>query len=321
MSARPLFSPVELFDGFDPDEPGSYLDTLDFRTYLATKQPTTSPIHRIAWAEQDQRITEARDTFLVDRHCVAIMGGHKVGRDEASFRAIADLAQRLARRNIIVTSGGGPGAMEATQLGAALAQRTDSVLNAAIDHLATVPMFPSGMTKVVRTDGSVDRALIRTLHTWQAPAFTLLGELATDGPLRPSLSVPTWFYGHEPPTPFATHIAKYVSNALREDGLLAIARRGVVYAPGEAGTLQEVFQDAAQNAYRTHEWFSPMCFLDLPFQGVDRWWTDRFPVEMLLRPLFGNATYGQYVCITSDVNEAEAFLHAFAPAADAPLPS
>ena len=321
MSTRPLFSPVELFDGFDPDLPGSYLDTLDFRTYLATKQPAISLSKRIAWAEQDQRITDARDTFLVDQHCVAIMGGHKVGRDEHAFRSIADLARRLARRNVIVTSGGGPGAMEATQLGAALADRPDGVLHAAIDHLASGPAFPSGMTKVVRADGTVDRSLIRRLHTWQAPAFTLLSELAIDGPLRPSLSVPTWFYGHEPPTPFATHIAKYISNALREDGLLAIARHGVVYAPGEAGTLQEVFQDAAQNAYKTHGWFSPMCFLDLPFQGVDQWWTDRFPVEVFLRPLFGDAAYRQYVCITSDLDEAEAFLHAFAPAADAPLPS
>ena len=133
--------------------------------------------------------------------------------------------------------------------------------------------------------------------------------------------MPTWFYGHEPPTPFATDIAKYVSNALREDGLLAIARHGVVYAPGEAGTLQEVFQDAAQNAYRTHGWFSPMCFLDLPFQGVDRWWTNQFPIEHFLRPLFGDADYGQYVRITSDVDEAEEFLRAFAPALPSPLPS
>ena len=43
---------------------------------------------------------------------------------------------------------------------------------------------------------------------------------------RQSLGVPTWFYGHEPPNPFASHIAKYFSNATREDGLLARSNAG-----------------------------------------------------------------------------------------------
>ena len=40
---------------------------------------------------------------------------------------------------------------------------------------------------------------------------------------RQSLGVPTWFYGHEPTNLFATHVAKYFANSIREDGLLAIA--------------------------------------------------------------------------------------------------
>ena len=46
-----------------------------------------------------------------------------------------------------------------------------------------------------------------------------------------SLGVPTWVYVDEPTGGFATHIAKYFTNSIREDGLLAIARSGVVYAP------------------------------------------------------------------------------------------
>ena len=286
------------------------MDTLDFRTFQATKRPS-SPSQRIAWAEQDQTVTEGRDDFLGDRRCVAIMGGHKLSRDSATFSTVARLARDLASTGSVVTSGGGPGAMEATHLGAMLADHRDDVLARAIAALANEPAFPSGMTSVVRRDGTVDRELIRALHNWQAPAFSLLEALG--GPLHPSLSVPTWFYGHEPPTPFATHIAKYVSNALREDGLLSIARHGVVYAPGGAGTLQEVFQDAAQNAYRTHQWFSPMCFLDLPFQGVEKWWTAQFPVEQFLRPLFGDADFERYVLITSDSAAILQFLHDFEP--------
>ena len=60
---------------------------------------------------------------------------------------------------------------------------------------------------------------------------------------QPNLALPTWFYGHEPTNLFSSYIAKYFANSLREDGLLAIARHGVIYAPGSAGTVQEVFMD------------------------------------------------------------------------------
>ena len=64
-----------------------------------------------------------------------------------------------------------------------------------------------------------------------------------------SLSIPTWFYGHEPTNVFATDIAKYFSNALREDTLLNRCRGGVVYLPGQAGTVQEIFQAVTENFY------------------------------------------------------------------------
>ena len=104
--------------------------------------------------------------------------------------------------------------------------------------------------------------------------------------------------GHEPPTPFATHLAKYFSNSLREDGLLAIAVDGIVFGPGEAGTLQEVFQDACQNYYRTfHERFSPMAFLD-----SDACWSERFRVGPLLQELFGEQDHLTHVRIDADPN-------------------
>jgi hypothetical protein len=76
-----------------------------------------------------------------------------------------------------------------------------------------------------------------------------------------SLAVPTWFYGHEPTNVFGSHVAKYFSNGLREDTLLAIAWGGVVFAPGKAGTWQEIFMDLAQNYYATFPSLSPMVFL------------------------------------------------------------
>jgi hypothetical protein len=80
-----------------------------------------------------------------------------------------------------------------------------------------------------------------------------------------SLAVPTWVYLDEPTGAFASHIAKYFTNSIREDGLLAIARSGVVYAPGGAGTTQEIFTDTAQNSLTLYGVRSPMVFFDRPF--------------------------------------------------------
>jgi predicted Rossmann-fold nucleotide-binding protein len=74
------------------------------------------------------------------------------------------------------------------------------------------------------------------------------------------LAIPSWVIAGEPISQYASHIAKYFSNSIREDGMLAVATAGIVFAPGGAGTMQEIFQDAAQNASRAYG-RSPMAFL------------------------------------------------------------
>ena len=51
------------------------------------------------------------------------------------------------------------------------------------------------------------------------------------------------------PTCSRTRIAKFFTNALREDILLRLCRGGLVYLPGAAGTVQEVFQAVTPNFY------------------------------------------------------------------------
>jgi hypothetical protein len=80
-----------------------------------------------------------------------------------------------------------------------------------------------------------------------------------------SLAIPTWAYSDEPTGQFSSWIGKYFSNSIREDGLLAIAADGIVFAPGSAGTLQEIFQDATHNSYWTFKTRAPMVFLDKEF--------------------------------------------------------
>ncbi len=294
---RSLYSPAQLFAGFQADVVGSYATTLDARTYLGTRVDLSHEA-RQSRALHDHHITEARDAFINQRHVVAIMGGHAERRDSSVYRSVATMANRLAD-TFVVASGGGPGAMEATHLGAMC--RDQDTLNRALALLARHPEFPHGLSKLV-VNNMFDPELLAILHAWQVPAFDVLASIPPDE-RRDSLSIPTWFYGHEPPTLFATHIAKYFHNAIREDGLLAIADAGIIYAPGKAGTLQEIFQDAAQNYYESFGRFSPMAFLD-----VDGYWTERFPVEKLLRPLFGQEKYARWVLITPDEDQIVDFM-------------
>jgi hypothetical protein len=100
--------------------------------------------------------------------------------------------------------------------------------------------------------------VLRKLHAWLTPAYTISQAIKRSGE---SLAVPTWYYGHEPTSPFASHIAKYFQNSLREDGLITLAAHGIIFAQGKAGTLQEIFQDGVRNYYRSEEDpFSPMVF-------------------------------------------------------------
>jgi hypothetical protein len=92
-------------------------------------------------------------------------------------------------------------------------------------------------------------------HAWLATACEvrtrLLGDWMAEAPCAGSnLGLPTWLFGHQPPNFFATHIGKVFYNSLREDGLVTVADGGIIFAEGDAGTVQEVFQDAAQNYYR-----------------------------------------------------------------------
>ena len=119
------------------------------------------------------------------------------------------------------------------------------MLDETIAALAVVPHMPD-LHGILSLDGTPNPALVRAAGEWFAPAW--VASRAIDEPVQ-SLSIPTWHYGHEPTSPFATHIAKLFQNSIREDGLLTIARQGIVFTRGSAGTLQEVFQDAQQNFY------------------------------------------------------------------------
>ena len=94
-----------------------------------------------------------------------------------------------------------------------------------------------------------------------------------------STGIPTWFYGHEPPNAFASAIAKYFQNAVREDTLLRRCDAGIVFMPGAAGTVQEVFQDACENYYADGATVAPMVLVGRSY------WMEQVPVWPLLKAL------------------------------------
>jgi predicted Rossmann-fold nucleotide-binding protein len=204
------------------------------------------PIEAIAQRLHDTAMSDAiwdlvRPEGERPRRVAGIMGGHRARRDEPGYRHATELGYGLTAAGLMVATGGGPGIMEAGNLGAYLTRAGD---RGAIDRaLATLARAPS-----VEHPG------------YGAAADEAHAEHA-GGSGGVSLAIPTWLYGHEPVGRFATHIAKYFANSIREDGLLRVAGAGIVFAPGGAGTVQEIFQDLAVNAYSAAEERAPMVFL------------------------------------------------------------
>ena len=290
-----LYTPAELYEGTDPLAPRSFFEhSLDARIYAwyqAAKAPLHPPaLEALAQRLHDHSVEDAKHDLIDNAgdplRCVAIMGGHAMRRDEPAFAEVAAIARALARRGYFLVSGGGPGAMEATNLGAWLAPHPDEALPTALEMLAPAPHY--------RDEG------------WIPTAMSVLERFA-DG--AASLAIPTWFYGHEPTNFFATHVAKFFSNSLREDGLLAIATHGVIYAPGSAGTVQEVFMDGCQNHYGTVGVVSPMVFLG------QEYWERRRPVRALLDSLSEGRQYAERISYVDSVDEAVAAIVEHPPVA------
>lgn len=304
-----LYRPEELLKGFAEQNPQSYVDCTDFQVFkyfVENGRHFPREYHAsMMQALHDHSITQCLLDMQEARKCVAIMGGHRVARDSVLYRKTAELTRLLCRAGFWLASGGGPGAMEAANLGALLSRSGDEKLDEALRHLAPQPALPD-TSKIVSKTGEITPTLVRQAHAWALPAVRVFQSVpvATRGE---SLAVPTWAYGHEPFTPFASHIAKYFQNSIREEGLLAVANFGIVYVPGSAGTIQEIFQDAAQNYYRTYEWFSPMVLFDVEY------WTKTLPVAAVLRSLFRKEDYDKYVLVTDSQRDVLAFLNDFKP--------
>ncbi len=272
-----LYTADELYDGLE----AGYEHTLDARVYAWTRR-RPALVDRLAQALHDHAVDDALEEFVAGRQLVGIMGGHAVGRDSAAYAKASRLGRALTRAGLTVATGGGPGAMEAANLGAYLAPYADDVLEAA---LALVGPYPSYLGPAV---GAWLDSALEVRRRWP------------DG--AESLGVPTWFYGHEPPNALATHVAKYFKNAVREDILLQICHAGIAFLPGAAGTVQEVFQDACENYYAEASLVAPMVLV-----GREHWTRD-LPAWPLLAALGTGRRMGDRIHLVDSTEEAATLL-------------
>lgn len=285
-SYRPtLYSPAELYDAILRGE--LYSMTTDAAIYSwARSLPVPEDLaSSLAMTLHDHAVTDALEELMAGiepARTVGVMGGHAMLRGSDEYIGAARLASQLSLSGHTVLTGGGPGAMEAANLGARLAGQY-AVLSNAIDHLSTAPSWEGNHTM------------------WVATALEVRSQTHATGR---SIGVPTWFYGHEPSNVFATAIAKYFSNALREDLLLQHCRGGLIYLPGAAGTVQEVFQAATANYYSSDpDLVCPMIFI-----GAD-YWTRQLPVWPLVEELGRGRTMGERLLLIDEVDDAANYLN------------
>ena len=277
-----LYSLKDLYAGYIQGDDTSFTQCYDTRVYqhfLATGKTPDNANESLARAIHDQKMHAALDEFF-RRHdrmlCLGLMGGHALLRTDEMYARITRLSKRLTEQGFIMLSGGGPGAMEAPHLGAWMAGRSDAEVDDALATLADAPKF-----------GDV---------TWLSTAIEVIKKYPQDTYV--SLGMPTWLYGHEPSTPFATHIAKFFENSVREDSILTLACGGIIFTPGSAGTMQEIFQEAVQNHYLSFGFASPMVFLGIDF------WTHEMPVYPMLESLMATGRYKNLLLtLTDDMQE------------------
>ena len=276
-----LYTPEDLYARLAEE---GYPATPDARAYRWLRDGTAQhdAFTTLLRAIHDDSVSDALTEFVAGRRVAGVMGGHALARGTETYAAAARLGASLADAGLVVATGGGPGAMEAANLGA-LAGDAGS-LDRAMGELAAVPSFRP----------SVD--------DWAQTALTVRDGLTRRSEAL-SLGIPTWFYGHEPPNVFCDGIAKYFSNALREDGLLARCTAGLVILAGAAGTVQEIFQAVTPLFYAVPEATLPQLVL----VGHEHW-TRTLPVWPAVQALGRDRDMATAVHLVDTVDEAAALL-------------
>jgi predicted Rossmann-fold nucleotide-binding protein len=329
---KALYTQAELWQGFDANAQTLGYDDRVYKEFVDGGKFYPDAATSRLRSRHDEGIANALRDYVHDtqRNIIGIMGsGNTAIRCTAAYEKTVRLAWLLAHNGkYLIATGGGPGQMEAANLGAYLSDNVAESIDTAL--------------KIIRTD--IDRNpntnSLRWLQTqscsykdangkddkfaYTAAAKAVLEKFPSG---HDSLGVPTWFYGNEAPNVFARTVAKFFSNGIREDILVTLAMGGLVIAPGSAGTRQEIFMDMTQNYYDSFCYRSPVVFI-----GVDYW--GPIPTEVKDGKIIEREDGGVYalvhkltppdfrqlLTITDDPNDALSFFKAHPPKLD-PNPS
>src|SRR5256886_4455239 len=126
-----LYTADELMQGYTSANPDGALDRRIARHFVAAggRNPP-SAAEAIAQRLHDFGIDRALTAWLSGEggtapKVVGVMGSHSTRRDDPQYALVAELGWLLARPGFLVASGGGPGAMQAANLGAYLSKHED----------------------------------------------------------------------------------------------------------------------------------------------------------------------------------------------------
>src|SRR6266576_3735991 len=134
-----LYTADELMEGYTSAHPDGALDRRIARHFVAAggRNPP-SAAEAIAQRLHDFGIDRALTAWLsgdggTAPKVVGVMGSHSTRRDDPQYALVAELGWQLARAGFLVATGGGPGLMEAANLGAFLSHHAvTSALDRAI---------------------------------------------------------------------------------------------------------------------------------------------------------------------------------------------
>lgn len=201
VDPQEIYTTDKLYAGLDLGKPETFSQCYDQQVYnhfLAQGKVTDNPLEALARNLHDFCMMQSTKRLLAQYDkckVVAVMGGNAMRRDDAAYEKIARISKCLTEKGSLMVSGGGSGAMEATGFGAWMAGRNEEEFTEALSRLKVVPTQED--TDYLQASFSIIKDYPQTTYR--------------------NLSIPTWLYGHEWTSPFATHIAKLFENSIRED--------------------------------------------------------------------------------------------------------